>query len=70
MPIAMRVTRDPERLQQARQVDGGRLAFDGRARGEDHLLDLPRADALEEPPIRSSSGPTPESGDSTPCSTW
>ena len=47
-PMAMRVTRTPSGFSEPRQVDGGRLALDGRARGEDHLLDAAGADALEE----------------------
>ena len=38
-PIAIRVTFDAERLQQAREVDRGRLAFDVRVGREDHLVD-------------------------------
>ena len=47
-PIAMRVTRTAAGLEQARQIDGRRLALDGRAGGEDHLLDRPARHPLEQ----------------------
>ena len=47
-PIAMRVTRDAERLEQPRQVDRGRLALDGGIGGEDDLLDAALLHAREQ----------------------
>ena len=57
-------------LQEAREVDGGGLAFHGGAGGQDDLLHPPRRTRSSRPAIFSSSGPTPCSGASEPCSTW
>ena len=47
-PLASRVTREPERLQQRRHVHGGRVALEVRVRGEDHLGDVVTIDAVQE----------------------
>ena len=48
-PMAMRVTRTPRGFEKPGEVDGRRLAFDGGAGGEDHLLDRPRPHPFQEP---------------------
>ena len=40
MPMAMRVTRGPKRLQQAREIDCRRFAFDGGIRRQDDFFYL------------------------------
>ena len=66
--------RDPrhanaERLEQPREVERRRFAFDRRVGRENHFVDAAVADARQQPLIFRSSGPTPCSGDSAPIST-
>ena len=58
-----------ERLQQPREVDGRRLAFDVRVGRQDHFGRRRSPTRASSPLIFRSSGPMPCSGDSAPIST-